>query len=86
MYTWVYKRKTRARKELDPKSKQKNVNVGLKAQNTCEKRVRPKKQANRMYTWVYKRKTPARKKLDQKIKQIECICGYRSAKHLQEGS
>ena len=60
--------------------------MGIQAQNKCKKVVRPKKQANRMYTWVYKRKTLARKKLDQKIKQIECIYGYRSAKHLQEGS
>src|ERR1044072_2268129 len=57
MYTWVYKHKTSARGELDPKNKQIKCILGLKAQNTCKKGVRPKKQANRMYTWVYKYKT-----------------------------
>jgi hypothetical protein len=60
--------------------------MGIEAQNTCKKGVRPKKQANRMYMLVYKRKTPGKKKLDKNIKQIECIRRYRSAKHLQEVS
>ena len=110
MYTCVYKRKTPARRELDPTSKQierihrytsvkhllegsqtqkerkQNVYIGIQAHNTCKKRVRPKRQANRMYMWVYKRKTHIRRELDPKIKQIECIRGYTSVKHLQEGS
>ena len=62
MYLWVSKRKTPARRELDPKK------------------------ATRMYTLVYKRKLPARRVYDPKSKQIECIHGYTTTKHLQEGS
>ena len=62
IYTWVYKCKTLARRELNPKKE------------------------NRMVTWVYKRKTSNRRELNPKSKQIECIRGYTSVKHLQEGS
>ena len=87
MYTWVYNSKTPARRELDPKSKQINVNVGIKAQNTCKKGVRPKKQANRMYTWVYNRKKTCKKGVRPKKQANRMyMCVYRSAKHLQEGS
>jgi hypothetical protein len=43
--------------------------MGIEAQNTCKKGVRPKKQANRMNTLVYKNKTPARRVLDPKSKK-----------------
>ena len=76
MYTSLYKSKTPARRDLDPKSKQINVNVGIKAQNTCKKGVRPKKQANRMYTWVYECKILARRELDPKSNKKECIHRY----------
>src|ERR1051325_5308059 len=78
MYTWVYKRETPARRELDPISKQiEYIYVGIQAQNTSKKGVRSKKKANRMYTWVYKRKIPARRELNPKRKKIECIWVYK---------
>ena len=60
--------------------------MGIQAQKTFKKGVRPKKQANRMYMWVYKHKTPTRRELDPKFMKIECIRGYTSVKNKQEGS
>ena len=109
MYMWVQKRKTPARKELDPKSKQiecihgytrakhlqevtqtqksskQNVYVGIEAQNTYKKGVRPKKQANKMYTWVYNSKTPARRELDPKSKQINVNVGIKAQNTSKKG-
>ena len=74
------------KKGVKPKKSKENVYVGIQAQNTCKKGVKPKKQKNRMYTCVYTRKTRTRRELDPICKKIECLRGYTSAKHLQEGS
>ena len=54
MYTWVQKRKTPARRELDPNSKKIECIHGYTSAKHLQEGIQTQKEDNKMYTYVYK--------------------------------